>query len=324
MTLFLGFRINRNNKKNSQPKIPVLPVLYVAGNKIKRSDDHQKIQLKGVSTTAFAYEGCPIGDEHIKVLEKIKLWKINLLGLFIDPVCFKAKVMELDSVIDWAEKSFIYVYLMPRASDHRDLFDQLKQFPSMMGQLSQRYAKKNNVFYGFWAEPNMSWKNLYKLSDSIAKEIIKNKPDALMLMTGTEYSRYFDFENKLPYKNLIYDFHDYPATDIKELSQILKKDKMDFLWDKSFRSYPVLVGEFGGVWQSGFGSQEDLRYIQLLLDNVNKNSLNYSAYTIDGHDDVRDVEFGIGLINWETGLTTKKGELIKNDLLNYPPTDFSK
>ena len=198
---------------------------------------------------------------------------------------------KLDFVIEWAEKNYIYVYLTPRASDYRDLSDQLKQFPSMMNQLTKRYSQKNNILYGFFTEPNMTWGEWYKLANSIAKEVIKEKPNALMLMTGIDHSRYIDFNNNLPYRNLIYDYHDCPAAGIDSLEMVLKKDKLNFLWDNAVEKHPILVSEFGGVWESGFSSQEDLTYIQKVLDNINKNNLNYTAYTIDEDNG------GLGLID---------------------------
>ncbi|MFA5770296.1 MAG: cellulase family glycosylhydrolase [Patescibacteria group bacterium] len=318
LIIVLGFLINKKGANISQPKILSLPELYVEGNTIKRSDSDMIVQLKGVSTMAFAYDDYQLNQEFIKILDYLKLWKINLLGLYVDPLIIKNNLTKLDFVIEWAEKNHIYVFLTPRASDYRNLSDQLKQFPSMMNQLTKKYAQKNNILYGFFTEPNMTWVEWYKLADSIAKEIIKEKPNALMLMTGINHSRYIDFNQNLPYKNLVYDYHDYPAAGIDSLQSVLKKNDLNFLWDNAIGKYPVLVSEFGGVWESGFSSQEDLTYIQKVLDNINKNSLNYTAYTIDGDNG------GLELIDWNTGLPTKKGELIKNDLLKYPPTDFSK
>ena len=322
--LFLGFRIKKPDDKIVQPPAQGLPVLYVENNTIRRADNHERAQLKGVSTMAFAYEDYPI-SAFIGIAEKVKLWNINLLGLFIQPDIVENKTEELDEIINWAEKNYIYIYLMPRASDQMDLSNQLIRFPSMMSQLAKNYAKKNHIIYGFWAEPNMEWGEWYKLADQIAKEIVREKPDALMLLTGINFGRSFDLNRTFPYKNIILDFHDYPASDINSLQSVLAKDEIDFLWKNAKQTYPILVGEFGGVWQYGFGSREDLIYIQKLLDEINKNGLSYSAYTIDNHNnDDNDVEEGLGLINWYTGLPTKKGGLIRQDLLNYPPTDFSK
>ena len=321
--LFLGFRTKKPDDKIVQPPTQGLPVLYVENNTIRRADNHEGVQLKGVSTMVFAYEDYPIG-QFIGIAEEVKLWNINLLGLFIQPGIVENKTKELDEIINWAETNYIYVYLMPRQSDFMDLSTQLNSFPSMMGKLANRYKQKNNILYGFWAEPHMQWNDWYEFTKKIADEIIKEKPDALMIMTGVDFGRTYDTYMKLPGKNMVLDFHEYRAANVDDLKPFLNSH-IDFLWSDKINSYPILIGEFGGVWKDGFGSPEDLSYIQLILDEVNRNNFHYTAYSIDNHDgDDVDVEEGIGLINWRTKQPTKKGRLIIKDLKNYPPTDFSK
>lgn len=319
LTLFLGFQIF--SIKN-EPKIHSLPALYVDGNAIKRSDNHNKVQLKGVSTLAFCYKNYPI-NQLFGMLEKIKLWNINLLGIFVNYYGLENKTKDLDQVVNWAEKNNVYIYLMPRIHEENNKLIEINQYPLLMNQLAHKYSKKTNIIYGLWAEPSIEWSEWLKLADEIMKEIIKEKSDALILMTGNEYARSININNKPTYTNIIYDFHSYPVANINELQLLLKNNNINFFWKDTYKQNPILIGEFGGVWESGFGSQEDLSYIQKVLNEVNKNKLNYSAYTIDRYNDVYD-ELGLELINWSTLLPTKKGELIKNDLLSYPPTDFSK
>jgi len=38
---------------------------------------------------AFAYDGYQIDKGFIEILEKLKLWKVNLLGLYADPLIIK-------------------------------------------------------------------------------------------------------------------------------------------------------------------------------------------------------------------------------------------
>jgi len=91
LTLFLGFQIFSIQKGHQffQKQPHYLPALYVEGNSIKRSDNHNKVQLKGVTTMAFAYDGYQIDKGFIEILEKLKLWKVNLLGLYADPLIIK-------------------------------------------------------------------------------------------------------------------------------------------------------------------------------------------------------------------------------------------
>lgn len=311
---------NKNIKSRVFFQTNKLPQLYIDKNLIKRSDNKTSIQLKGVSTMAFVYYNYDI-NQLIGVLNEVKLWKINLIGIFINPDNLIGQENKLDKVINWAEKNYIYVYLMPAVNIHdktKSEMEQVDDFPKMMEILASKYADKKNIIYGLWAEPRyVIWPQWKFMAQNILDRIIMNNPDAVILITGIQFGRYFDTkDNDLNTKNIIYDFHDYPAPNKKELEPLLKY-KADFLWSSFVDKYPVLIGEFGGVYLTDFSSQEDLQYISQVLAGVNKSHLSYTAYTIDQ-------EGGLGLINWQTDLPTIKGKLIKKDLEDFPPTNFSK
>jgi len=302
-----------------------LPALYTEGNQIKRADSHESVRLKGVSTMIFNWN-LPLNQKFLSVLEKIKTWNINLLGLYITPQYIDSRTADIDFMIDWAEKNRIYIYLMPVESEEKNLTSQLIRIPSDMGKLAERYRNRKNVLFGLWAEPNMRWEQWYPLANGIAKEIKKSNPDAVILFSGAEFARIFDSSEQFPYSNVIYNFHEYRTEDIKGLSSALA-EKVTFDWTQFSEQYPVLIGEFGGVWGTGFGEPEDLLFIQKILDEANSNNISYTAYTMDDYPDasVNKRWAGMGgleLINWETLEPTKKGQLIKDDLRNYPPTYF--
>lgn len=298
-----------------------LPRLYTERNYIIRADTKEKVQLKGVSLLSLYY-GSFSFESFLPIFEKLKTWKINLLGIYINPDIGK-NFNNLDLIVNWAEENYIYVYIMPKASNLNSSFGDLKIFPSLMAKLAQRYSDKNNVIYGFWGEPNdIAWSQWLPAAKEIAEKIIEQKPGALMLMTGTNYSREFDLNNIMEKQNIVLDFHDYPAADSQSLKAVLLEKNFNFFWDKAEKKYPILIGEFGGVWEKDFGEEADLKYIQIILDEANRGGFSYSAYTIDdnSNSDLR----GLDLINWQTKEPTLKGQLIKNDLEKYPATDFSK
>jgi len=300
-----------------------LPALYVDKNIIKRRDNGEQVQLKGVSSMAFAHIDGYHFDSFWNILAQVRLWKINLLGLFINPEALADKEEILEEIINWAEENYIYVYLSPVFSFDSDSISQVDTFLSMQSKLAKKYAKKNNLIFGLWAEPNaIEWEQWKKIAKKEARAILKEKPDALIAMTGVEYSRKFGDITDFPSNNIIFDFHDYPCANASSLADFLSKENTDFLWDKEKQNRPVLVGEFGGVWESDFGSNEDLNYMKKVLDEINKNKLSYLAYSIDSHLASKNL-IGLDLINWSTGETTKKGELIKHDLEANPATDFS-
>lgn len=302
-----------------------LPPLYVEGGLIKRGDTNVPVQLKGVSSKLFVYEYGGEGNQFIvellmEALDVAAKWNINMVGLFINPDNIALHEEKLDAVIDWAERNNIYVYLMPCvniADKDKTTMAQVKEFPDMMGRLAKKYYLKTNVIYGFWAEPTgVSWEELVELVNETAGRILAENEDAVMLLTGINFSRVIELNANFPYRNLIYDFHDYPAASPEKVASALAGQK-DFSWAKFIGKRPILIGEFGGVWETGFSSQEDLNYMKKVIDNVNKNGLHYSAYTIDREE-------GLGLINWYTGQPTEKGKIIKDDLATHPPTDFGK
>lgn len=309
--VYLAFRID-SPKRPVVAKTDRLPKLYVNGRYIKRADTNEPVILKGVTTMAFAYY--TPDNNMMEILDIAKGWGINLLGLYIDPSNMGDRANKLTYVIDWAEKNNIYVHLIPVDKDN-DFIDQIDKYPQFMGKLAEKYRKRNNIIYGLAAEPNLEWSKWRNYAGLVADAIIKSKPDAVIVMTGVYFSREIDFKDKLPYKNVIYDFHEYPASRKEPLAEILEKKKYKFLWEPEHENYPVIVGEFGGVWLTDFGSDEDLEFIQKVIDNVNKNGLSYMAYTVDQEGE-------LGLIDNRYKTLTRKGELIKKDLADHPPTDF--
>jgi len=85
-----------------------------------------------------------------------------------------------------------------------------------------------------------------------------------------------------------------------------------FLWDKYVNKYAVLIGEFGGVYKEGFGTEEDKDYFQTVINQANQKKISYVAYTIDPIDK----EGGLSLVDWKTKGLTKKGEIFVKSLLN--------
>lgn len=85
--------------------------------------------------------------------------------------------------------------------------------------------------------------------------------------------------------------------------------------------YPMVVGEFGGVWYSGsplMQAEEDINYMKrvLMLVNENPGKVHYTAFGLDPYD-------ATGIFfppNYNRLLP--RGELILQDMRDFPPTDF--
>lgn len=296
---------------------PKTPQLYIDGPYIRRQDTHESVQLKGVTSMAFVYYDYETKNL-INKLDQVKKWGINLLGLFLNYDNLKNKYTELDDVINWAEKNGLYVNLMPAVNKYDPsprLSTQISLFPQMMKELASRYVNKTNILYGLWAEPRLVfWDEWVKMASKTAYGIREVNPQAVMLATGIQFGRFFYIDHiPFPFNNIIYDYHDYPFADSNEAKKYNDKNPDGILWENMIGKYPILVGEFGGVSQRNFGSDEDINYIIKVLDNINKNRLHYTAYTIDD-------EGALGLMDWKTGQPTRKGKVILNDLISHPPT----
>lgn len=298
-------------------KSPKAPQLYVEGPYLKRQDTKKIVQLKGVTTMAFVYYEYQT-PELIKKLDTVKKWKINLLGLYLNYDNLKNKYDQLDIVINWAEKNGIYIYLMPAINKYNNnplLSAQINYFPQMMKNLALKYVNKTHILYGLWAEPRLVfWEEWVDKSTSIATGIREVNPNSVILVSGVDFGRYFYIDQKpFPFDNIIYDYHDYPFPDSKDAQKNNGINPDGILWEKMIGKYPIMVGEFGGVYQDNFGSNSDINYISFILDKINKNQLSYTAYTIDDEGE-------LGLVEWKTGKLTKKGKVIHDDLSRFPPT----
>lgn len=224
-------------------------------------------------------------------------------------------------------KNGVYVYLMPLAYYNRDQAKELAKFPQLTRMLAKRYKDATNVLFGLWAEPSLPWDQWRPTAERIADGIVAEKPNAVILMTGWGFGRHVNYSDTLPHANIVYDYHDYPAANPTELKPILAEKETPFIWGDAYKRYPILIGEFGGVYENGFGGPEDLAYIMRVLDEANRNGLNYSAYTIDDvpytSPDSKSTDLhGLGLIDWNTRQPTRKGDIIKRDLEKFPPTRF--
>lgn len=307
------------NKKQISSKIkPQLPSLYISKNTIRRFDTKEIIQLKGVTTMTFTYENLST-EALIFRLEKAKTWGINLLGIFINPFQMQNRWQELDKIVEWAKNNRIYVYLMPAVNIHdknHSFSDQIVLLDEVSETFGIRYTKYSHMLYGFWAEPrDIPWVAWLSIMNNSVNKLRKNNDKAIVLVTGTQFGRFISGE-KLPFTDVIFDIHDYPWANQQEAQNLKMKSPQGVLWENVYKNYPVLIGEFGGVYQEGFGSEEDLSYIQFILNEVNSKKLNYSAYTIDSEGE-------LGLMNWEANTPTNKGRLILDDLKKFPPTNFN-
>lgn len=315
----------------NNPQREELPSLSAQGTNIVRNDTKQPVQLKGITSNAFRYPGLyspSTAEETINMsdlinrLSIVKGWGINTVNFYLDPSLTQKNISSLDTVVDWAQKNGMYVILNPifsgsRGNKEYPMENVDKEFFNLMPSLAARYSGKKHIIYGTIAEPASPDPDvLYPQINKLANNIRKVNPDAMVVIPGTLWSRSFDYlgEHPLNISNAIYDVHDYPYGGVDEAQASPNTPT----WAVDTRplqgKYPVMQGEFGGVWTEPFGTPEDTNYIKKVLNEANKTKSSALGYAID--------EVGnLSLLTPQNTLTSR-GKVWKEDLAKYPPTVF--
>jgi len=295
----------------------LLPELVVDGPYIKRADTGEILQFKGVACTTFDWSNSPYYDTiSLLSIAKSKGTNIARIGMDVNRMSNTTRLRDLEKTILWAEQNGMYVIVDP----HVDRSTNIDNLPSLktidlMPVIAAELSDHNNVLIGVWNEPNeVSWSEWLPVLENMITKIRNNNKHVIIVVSGTEWSRNFEGmkNTQIDMINIIFDVHDYrwPGRNIHELYRwIIKK-------------YPIIIGEFGSPDSDNangcqFQSDCDIKYMKDVLTIVNEypNLLHYTAFQIDYADD--------GLIN-RNGTPTNRGEIVFNDILALPPTDFKK
>ncbi len=310
--LLYNFFYSSASKKNKR-----LLSIAIKGNSFVSEEG--TLQLKGISTMAYSATDFEVNGHwgHYqyyynfkKLLDVFGFFKkqgINLITLYISPEVFYQKKNEIDYIVKWANINNTYLYFVPiiRPNDGSSFERHKNNLMQLSLDLVNRYRSETNILYSLWAEPNgvqqSEWKSYYMEFIKKARSINNN---VIIGVSGLDYGRTYVEDPSFDYKNIFLDFHDYPAAEPEEL---LKNPPKQFIWEKYLGRFPILIGEFGGVYSYGFGSPTDLSYFKKEIDAANKNRISYVAYTVDN-------EPGLSLIYQSNDSLTKKGKIFVESL----------
>jgi len=302
IVIFSAFLFSKNKEKIKRNYLRIEKNNFI-------DQDNNIVQLKGVSTMAFARNEYDL----TKLTEIFTIFKkngVNLITLYLYPDKTYPTLAKLDYLIYWAKYNSIFVYLVPviDVNDYRNHQQRIASTKELSLKLIERYKDESHVIYGVWAEPYaMSWEEWKFYHKDFVDRSRLIKKDIVIGISGLDNGRRFFGGLDFDYKNIFLDFHDYPAKNIEEL----KKTTVDgFLWDKYIDRYPIMIGEFGGVYHDGFGAKEDNDYFKRVIDNANKFKLSYVGYTVDRLEDAG----GQSLIDWNTKKLTEKGKIFVESL----------
>lgn len=310
--LILLFFINQNLQ--AKP----LPALYVDGPNIKRSDTQQPVLLKGGSSNLFYSEREKPFSKTIEALEdKLSDWKINLLTVNFDVVAIMnpSQYQDLDVLVDYTQKRGIYVILLPKLADYKDIDFSDEKVSLVMGFLAERYSGKPHIMY-LLGRPigGVQWDQWLPWARKIATSIRDKNPNAILLLSGTDWGRDFrgfiDKIQEFPFQNFALAVYDqwYPGQDIRSW------------WTDWIGKLPIIIIEFGGGGEGCKSESEcEFGYVIKTLSIVNKDAEGeerdtpFLHYTVQGFENLVQDDV---LTTW--------GEIISDNLKRYPPTDFRK
>ena len=217
--------------------------------------NNNKYQLYGMSTHGLAWYPQYVNKESLKTLRDD--WNTNCFRIAMYPrenggYCAGGDKERLKNLvfkgIDAATELGMYVIVDWHVLNYNpnDLLDEAMLF---LSEVSQKYAKYDNVIYELCNEPTGSpWDTAIKpYAENLIPMIRKNAPNSLIIVGTNTWSQELEgpLANPLKYKNVMYAFHFYADTHKQSF-----RDKVEMVITEGL---PVFITEFGTCNSSGNG-----------------------------------------------------------------------
>lgn len=284
-------------------------LLEARGNRLVQVDTDSPIILKGGVSDYFRYKLKHYGSEKHDIEHELMLVNsmlshgANVMGLYMsDFNKIKENIHELDMYVDFAFRNNMYIYFMPVARDFSESYYPVAWYAEyaptdendltqLIEFLAERYKTKDNVIYGFGAEPDMPlslFSKWYNKQVKLASIVRKQNPRAMLIITGVGQYDMSGFKDKpFPFKNIIYQVGGYISDNDEYYFRIAKnpaalEQRYSQVTDHNGLgdTYPILVGEFGGNVMKDFSSEIDLMAIRNILETIKDIDISYTAYRI--------------------------------------------
>ncbi len=281
-------------------------------------DEHnQKYQLYGMST-----HGLNFGAEMTRYVNEAALktlrddWNTNCIRLVLYPkdyngYCNGGDKTALKKIIcdgvDAATKLGMYVIVDWHVHNYNpnDTKADAKKF---LAEISQRYAKYDNVLYEICNEPTGSpWSSAIKpYAEEVIPVIRANAPNAVIIVGTNTWSQDLDeaWADKLNFENVMYTFHFYANTH--------KSDMRTRVENAVKNGMPVFITEFGTCDASGnggFNKAESEAWFDL-LKKYNISHLNWSL--CNKNETASAISSGCSKTSdWTDSDLTESGKLVK-------------
>lgn len=296
-----------------------LKPLRIVGTAVVNSD-RVVTRLVGVTTDEFRFHPQKNGIETLKKnLLEVKNWGVNMVVLYLQqPYKVDKRMNEIVELANWSTENGLYTLVFPVVHGDDDIPPESQKLPrektvyTPLGENTKEildklsYALKDNVgvLYGLGAEHhNIPQDVLYNREMELIDTVRKNSPNSVVVINGMEYGHYLEMYLGKPPKqpNILYDIHQYVASDEANIDKSKCKIPEQYLG-----KLPIILGEFGGAYTSGFGSPKDLECVNSFIFSAQSKGVGYVVHTIDNMS-------RMGLFDWRNQITSK-GKLLKRSL----------
>ena len=271
--------------------------LEVSGGKLVSKKTGKEVQLRGISTHGINWDvGYPyISKAAFKTLRDS--YGVNAVRLAMYTTeyygyCDKGGAGDSKSEVQKTLKSRIgtgvqaasdlgmYVIIDWHVLNDQNPNKYKKDAKKFFEEMSEKYAKYDNVIYEICNEPNggTTWSDIKKYANEIIPVIRDNDKDAVIVVGTPNWSQDVDVASKSPlsYDNIMYALHFYSATHKSSY-----RDKLQTALDNGL---PVMVTEYGVSEASGNGSvntSEAEKWLKML----DKNDISYFAWSLSNKDE---------------------------------------
>lgn len=301
--------------------LPELPALKAQDNTIIRTDTGARVILKGVTSDFFRNPLPARTDEQFyEDLQLAKRLGSNCVGFIVAIDTTDNNLKFLDNAITYLTDQRMYTILMPEINHKDGSYPNIgKPLGQLLEKLANRYGSNQAVMFGLGAEPfgptSTAWG---KRQSELATIVRAIAPQSLVFLTGTNYGKDFEYLNDPNFHidNAVVYITDYPLASPHKNDPVPQEKVMNYA--SITHMYPLFVGEFGGVYNNGFGSDTDLFYIRDQIIQANSLHLGYTMYRLEP---MTDYLTGLAIQSVNNSVT-KRGEILRDDLMKNPPTKF--
>lgn len=280
--------------------------------------NNQKFMLYGMSTHGLAWFPQYVNKDGFKTLRDD--WNTNCVRLVLYTLenggyCAGGNQTQLKNLIfrgiDAATELGLYVIVdwhVLNFNPNQNLDDAMLFF----SEISQKYAKYDNVIYELCNEPTGApWeKVLVPYAENLIPMIRKNSPDSIIVVGTNTWSQdiHDAAAHPLKYKNVMYAFHFYADTHRDSF-----RDRVETCINKGL---PVFITEFGTCNSSGNGGF-NVQQSELWFDLIKKYNISHMNWSLANKAETASVISSdcSKISNWTYEELTDSGKLIRDHFI---------